>query len=67
MNQRPKLATPGTVTILPDGKVIVQDFDVNNASCREVVQIAIVWAQEHLARSLHESLSGDSPRLSAIN
>lgn len=67
MNERPKLITPGTVTIRPNGKVIVSDFEVANASCREAVQIAIVWAQEHLARSLHESLSADAPKLSAID
>lgn len=62
----PKIVTPGTVTIFPDGMVVVnEDFEVENCSCREAVQLGIAWAMERLGAALVENMTADEPKLSA--
>lgn len=47
-----KLTKIGTVTIEPDGTVLVKGFDGENCSCRDVCVLAMVHAMGVLSREL---------------
>lgn len=63
----PQMRRAGTVTIRPDGKVYVEGFDFEHASCREACQLGMAWAVEKLGAALVEDMTADSPNLSAID
>ena len=67
MSKWPKIIKIGTVTIEPDGMVIVgNDFKFDNCSCREAAQLGMAWAVEKLGAALVEDMTADSPNLSAL-
>lgn len=62
----PKIVKPGTVTIHPDGMVVIHhDFEVENCSCREAAQLGMSWAIEKLGAAMVEDMTADAPVLSA--
>ena len=64
---RPKMTKTPTVTISPDGKVVISEGAFAHASCREAAQLGIAWAIEKLGAALVEDMTADEPNLSARN
>lgn len=59
-----RIVSPGTVTIAPDGLIVIADFKGDGCSCRDMAALAIVWAigklQEELMLLLEAPGKGSS-------
>lgn len=55
------------VTVTPEGKIYVEGFEFENATCREGCQLGMAWAIEKIGAALVEDMTADAPNLSAID
>lgn len=51
-----RLKTLGTITIDNDGSIVIEGFEADGATCREVAALAQVWAISALTASLQGDL-----------
>lgn len=54
-----------TVTIHPDGQVVVEGDCFRNCSCGEAWQLGASWALKKLGAAMVEHMTVEAPKLSA--
>lgn len=64
-----RITKTGTVTIGPGRccKIVVEDFESDNATCREVSVLAMLWAIGELQRELMATLESPDGGDCAVN
>lgn len=61
----PQMIEKPTVTIYPDGQVVISEGEFKHATCRQAAQLGMAWAIEKLGAALVEDMSADEPQLCA--